>query len=120
MEKLFIEKYSFGSMIINGREYVHDLIILPDKIIPNWWREEGHRLKIIDLKKYLELDKIDIDTVVIGTGYNGLMRVDDEVVKWFRDKGLEVHVYDTRRAVEKYNELVAKERKVLAMFHLTC
>jgi len=48
------------------------------------------------------------------------MRVDDEVVEYFRNKGLEVYIAETGKAVEKYNELVKQGKRVIALFHLTC
>ena len=41
-----IEEYKFGFIRIDGEEYRRDLVILPDKIIPDWWREKGHRLSL--------------------------------------------------------------------------
>jgi len=42
-------------MRIDGKVYKKDLIILPDKIVENWIREEGHFLQIQDLFEILEL-----------------------------------------------------------------
>ncbi len=112
-----IKSYSFGKIIIDGEVYTHDIIILPDRIIDNWWRKEGHYLQLDDLK---DIGEIIADAAVIGTGYYGLMRVDKEVIEYFKEKGMEVYVAETRKAVEKYNELVKKGKKVIGLFHLTC
>jgi len=112
-----IEEYSFGRMKMGGRVYTRDLIVTPEGVVDNWWREEGHVLKVKDLEPVLG---VNVDCVVIGTGYSGAMRVLDEVVQHFSSKGVEVHVADTRRAVRIYNELVRAGRKVLGAFHLTC
>jgi len=112
-----IRSYSFGRIVVGDKAFTHDIIILPDKIISDWWRKEGHRLQLDDLG---EAGRVDADAVVIGTGYYGLMRVDDEVVEYFRNKGLEVYIDETGKAVEKYNELVKQGKRVIALFHLTC
>ncbi len=112
-----IDYYDFGVMVIEGKTYHHDLIVTPTKIVSDWWRLEGHRLQLPDIRDYL-LE--DVDVVVIGTGYNGLMRVDQEVINVFKSRGIEVHVDITRVAVEKYNRFVEEGKKVLAFFHLTC
>lgn len=112
-----IDAYKFGRLVVGGRAYERDVIITPSGVVPNWWRLEGHRLQLEDVEKYLGLD---VDAVVVGTGYHGFMRVDSEVVESFRRMGREVYVLETGRAVEKYNELVARGRRVLAMLHLTC
>jgi hypothetical protein len=58
--------------------------------------------------------------VVIGTGYNGLMRVDKEVIEAFEGKGKKVYIAKTKEAVNLFNDLVKDGKKVLAFFHLTC
>ena len=60
-----IEKYSFGSITINGKEYTKDVIIFPDKVLSPWWREEGHSLSLKDLKDVIESAP---NLLIIGTG----------------------------------------------------
>jgi len=115
-----IDRYDFGSIVVNGVEYHRDIITIGEKVIPNWWREEGHRLKVIDVTKYIDLNELNIEVVVIGTGYYGYMVVDDELLELFRKKGWEVYVYRTGEAVKIYNKLLNSGRKLLGLFHLTC
>ncbi len=113
-----IDYYDFGVIIVGGKEYRHDIVITPTRVVDDWWRLEGHRLQIPDVRDFL-CEKVD--AVVIGTGYSGLMRVDQEVIDEFRRRGVtEIYVDVTRRAVEIYNRLVREGKKVLAMFHLAC
>lgn len=62
----------------------------------------------------------EVDCVVIGTGYAGAMEVADEVIEYFKSRGKEIYIANTRKAIEIYNELVKAERRVLGAFHLTC
>ena len=71
-----IESYEFGRMEIEGRAYTADLILLPDKIKESWWRETGHKLSLKDIEDVLQ-DAPEV--LVIGTGFHGLMKVDEEV-----------------------------------------
>ncbi|ADM27848.1 protein of unknown function DUF498 [Ignisphaera aggregans DSM 17230] len=113
-----IDYYDFGVIVIDNKEYNRDIIISPSLgIIENWWREEGHRLKLIDIRDYL-LEKADL--VVIGTGYDGMMYVDNEVIQWFNSRGIEVKIARSREAVEIYNKAVEEGKKVLLFIHLTC
>lgn len=112
-----IEFYDFGIIVIDGKEYRSDVIITPRGVVSDWWRIEGHRLQLPDVRDYL-LE--DVDIVVIGTGYDGLMRVDEDVVNAFRRRGVEVFIGRSREAVNRYEEEVARGRRVLAFFHLTC
>ena len=33
-----IDHYEFGRIMIDGRQETKDLIILPDRVLRNWWR----------------------------------------------------------------------------------
>jgi hypothetical protein len=112
-----IDHYDFGEIVVGGREYTHDIVIHPEGILSNWWRIEGHRLQLADVKDFLGMK---VDVVIIGTGYDGVMRVDDEVVEAFKKLGSEVYVLRSRQAVRKYNEEVSKGRRTLLFIHLTC
>ncbi|MEM0014637.1 MAG: Mth938-like domain-containing protein [Zestosphaera sp.] len=112
-----LDHYEFGLIIINGVEYDHDVVVTPEAVFSDWWRVEGHRLQLADVRDYLN---IRVDLVIIGTGYDGMMRVDEEVIEEFRKLGREVYVAKSRQAVRKYNEEVSKGRKVLLFIHLTC
>ncbi|WFO74692.1 Mth938-like domain-containing protein [Desulfurococcaceae archaeon MEX13E-LK6-19] len=117
MEQPLIEHYDFGVIIIDGKKYSRDVIVTPRKIVSDWWRIEGHRLQYPDVEEYFDED---VDAVVIGTGYYGYMKVDNNVVEEFKKRGREVHVCDSKSAVELYNKLVSKGKKVLLFIHLTC
>lgn len=97
--------------------YNHDVVIYPEGVLSDWWRIEGHRLQLADVKNFLGMK---VDVVIIGTGYDGVMRVDEEVIDAFKKSCPEVYVLKSRQAVRKYNEEVSKGRKVLLLIHLTC
>lgn len=112
-----IEHYGFGELRAGGKTYTRDVAITPDGRIEEWWRREGHRLAPEDIEKYLGLS---YDAVVIGTGYHGMMRVDPQAARMLAEKGAELHIEDSRRAVETYNRLVREGKRVLLLIHLTC
>jgi hypothetical protein len=111
-----IESYSFGQMRIDGVTYTSDLIILPDRILSGWWRIEGHRLRVEDLKEVL---KASPEILVVGTGYYGLMKVLSETEHRLQTEGIRVIVEKTREAYQQYNALINSNR-VSAAFHLAC
>ena len=41
-----LENYSFGRLTVDGQERARDLIVLPDRVVSDWWRREGHSLAI--------------------------------------------------------------------------
>ncbi len=111
-----IDSYVFGRMVISGKAYSSDLIVLPDKILSSWWRKIGHRLCLEDLKDVLSEN---FDVLVIGTGYMGLMKVEKEVIEYARDQGFHLHIEKTRKAVEAFNNY-SSQNIAIGAFHLTC
>lgn len=111
-----IDSYDFGRIIIAGKRYSSDLIVFPDKVRDGWWRKEGHRLHVEDLKDVLEAKP---EVLVVGTGYSGLMTVPPETRKYVESEGIKLIAQRTAEACKTFNRLV-KSRKVVAAFHLTC
>ncbi len=110
-----IEHYEFGKIVINGKVYTGDLMIIGEKIVENWWREEGHLLQIHDIFEVFEYKP---EILVIGTGANGFMKVSEDLIKKLNDEGIDYYILNTKEAVKKFNEL--KNKKIAALFHLTC
>ena len=108
-----IDCYKFGHLVLDGKRYFHDVIILPDGGIKKWWREEGHRVKMEDLKEIK-----NIDTLIVGTGAYGMMRVDKEVMNEFEKRGIKVIIAPTKEAIYVYNS--SPEERTAACLHLTC
>lgn len=111
-----VESYSFGKIQISGNAYTSDLIIFPDRIDSFWWRKTGHRLCLEDLH---EVFKEKFEVLIVGTGYMGLMKVDEEVLKHSATVGVELIIEYTKKAVLTYNTLF-HTKKVIAALHLTC
>ncbi len=110
-----INSYSFGFMDVDGTAYTTDLIILPSGVLPNWWRKEGHLLALEDLEVVL---KERPDVLVVGTGYDGRLRVAQEVKDALERAGIRLVVERTLSAWKTFNEL--REKKKAGAFHLTC
>jgi hypothetical protein len=111
-----IESYSFGLMVIDGQKYTSDLIIFPDRIQSSWWRITGHRLCLQDLESVI---KEEPEVLTIGTGFTGLMKVEEEVKNYAQEKGIILIIEKTKKATQKFNEL-APTKKTIGAFHLTC
>jgi len=112
-----IEKYSFGRLQVNGKMYSSDLILYPDgSLNSSWWRRSGHLLQLEDLERTIEVQP---EIVIIGTGANGMMRVERGVVDYLLTQCSRVIVEKTEKAVKDYNEL-SPHHSVVGLFHLTC
>jgi len=111
-----ITHYSFGRITVDGQTYTSDIIIFPDRIKSSWWRLEGHLLQIPDLKEVIDARP---DVLIVGTGYYGTMKVPDETLSHLRSQGIDVHVHDSKKAVELFNK-IPSEKNAVAALHLTC
>jgi hypothetical protein len=103
-------------MVIDGSAFTTDLIILPDRILTQWWRREGHLLQIDDLREALQ----DIPALlIIGTGALGMMKIDPEVQTSMEKLKIRTFFERTKKAVSLFNQWSTRKRTVGA-FHLTC
>jgi hypothetical protein len=113
-----IEDYSFGRIEIDGVEHTKDVIVLPDRVVGNWWRREGHSLVLEDLADVL--DELP-ERLILGCGANGRLRPDPSVTQRLATRGVEMESLPTADAVERYRELeAANPAAVAAALHLTC
>ncbi|MBO3757593.1 MAG: MTH938/NDUFAF3 family protein [Thermoproteota archaeon] len=114
-----ITEYQFGKIVANGKTFTKDLIIVSslNKVIDDWWREEGHSLKLDDIELIINED---YDYLVIGTGYFGRMKVEEEVFQELESRGKKVIVKPTKDAVKEFNRLLKENQKVIGAFHITC
>jgi hypothetical protein len=112
-----IEEYSFGRIVIGGRAFRRDVIVFPDRVVPEWWRQSGHRLDRADLDEVLSFGP---DLLIVGTGASGIMQVPSSTVEALGEAGIEVRALPTDKAVHLFNEEAARGRSVAGAFHLTC
>ena len=112
-----IQSCSFGSIVIDGKQYFSDLIIYPDgHVEDSWRRKSGHRLSSHDIRKLIESES---EIIIAGTGINGLVIPEKELEKSLSQKGIRFIAAPNRNAMEMYNEL-STDKRTGACFHLTC
>jgi hypothetical protein len=111
-----IDSYQFGKIVIDGSIYTKDVILLPDQIINNWWRKEGHQLHTSDLQEVLTAE---LQVLVVGQGASCRMQVKSEVEVTLRAAGIELISLATQEACLEYNRRTTIERTAAAL-HLTC
>jgi hypothetical protein len=113
---MHIDSYEFGRMVIDGRAYSQDLILLPDGIQDSWWRQEGHLLQIDDVAAVLAAKP---EVLIVGQGDPGKMQVDPALAQYLQENRIELLAMPTAPACTTFNSL-AGQKKVAAAFHLTC
>jgi hypothetical protein len=110
-----LTEYSFGRIVVDGEKQTRDLIVLPDRLLTNWWRREGHSLAIEDFR---EIEDDLPEKLILGTGAHGQLRPPRAVIEELERRGIDVEVLHTDEAVRRYGEL--DERRTAAALHLTC
>ncbi len=111
-----IDSYHFGQIVINGKNYTSDVIIFPDRVGSEWWRQSGHELCLEDIAEVLT-DHPEV--LIVGTGESGLMRVLPETKQSTEAQGIKLIAETTDKACQTYNQLCHSQR-VVAALHLTC
>ncbi len=111
-----ITNYAFGRITIDGITFTNDVIVHGSEIIPEWWRKKGHLVDIDDLKNFLLVRGTHL---IIGTGYDGMMKIDPSLENYCMDHGIILDSMRTETAVKMFNSLDTSE-KITGAFHLTC
>jgi hypothetical protein len=112
-----IDSYSFGCLMVNGREYRSDVIVLLHTIVKDWRRVDGHLLQLADIEQYLNpLPNV----IVIGTGKFGMMRIAEDLKEHLRSRQVSMNVERTGKAWKTFNHFLRTGEIVAGAFHLTC
>jgi hypothetical protein len=110
-----IEGYRFGHVVVDGQEHTKDLIVLPNRVVPGWWRKDGHGLVIEDLTDVVEELP---ERLIVGTGADGRVQPDPDAIRELEQRGIQVDVLPTPDAIRRFGEL--DPANTAAALHLTC
>jgi hypothetical protein len=115
---MHIDQYSFGTLVVDGREIHGDVLVSPRGVQEHWWRREGHVLRLEDLAA---LPDADLRRLVVGTGGYGRMRPAVGLERELAERGVAVEVLPTAEAVDRINALLrAGAIGWAGALHLTC
>ncbi|MGB9676588.1 MAG: Mth938-like domain-containing protein [Candidatus Bathyarchaeales archaeon] len=114
-----IDSYDFGVIVINGKSYTSDVIVFPEKVLDGWWRREGHKICLEDLREVLSYETKP-EVLVIGTGYYGMVKILPGVKEALKSHGITLIAQQTREACQTFNKLSKSKKRVVGAFHLTC
>jgi hypothetical protein len=110
-----LSQYSFGRIVVDGTEHRRDLIVLPGRVVGDWWRRDGHSLALEDLNHVIgEMP----ERLVLGCGAHGRLVPDPAVIDALERRGVSVEALPTAEAVARYREL--DPARTAAALHLTC
>ena len=111
-----IKGFDFGHVRIDDVIYTRDVVIYPDRIETNWWRDATHLVQIKDLQSVINtLPQV----LIIGTGVYNKMQIDENIRKECELKGIKLITEETSKACEIYNELKKQPLKIVTALHIT-
>jgi hypothetical protein len=117
MQLCKIDSTSFGSITINGKKFSHDVIVNSKGEVKESSLQTRH---LVNEKEFFDFMKEKPEIIVIGNGQYGACEVSEDFIKLAKEKGIELIVENTPHALQKFNELVKKGKKVIAYMHVTC
>ncbi|XP_070826248.1 mth938 domain-containing protein [Chaetodon trifascialis] len=117
-----IASLSWGHMKVKGCSSSYkDCKVWPGGSRAWDWRETGTDhypgVQPADLEEVL---KKGVDLLVIGRGMSEALQVPSSTLDFVKQKGVDVKVLQTEKAVAEYNKLAGQGAKVGGVFHSTC
>ena len=116
-----IDKFSFGSALIDGTKHIRDLILLPDGTIKRrsggFWVIGPHCIKKEEVE---QLFASGSETVIIGIGVLSRARLSDEARNFAERQSAQMFVLPSRDAVQKWNQIANEGKRAAALIHITC
>ena len=110
-----INDYRFGYIVIDDRGHSRDVIVLPDRVVPNWWRKDGHSLIVDDLAEVIEELPSNL---IVGCGACSRLAPDPHAIEELERRGINIEILPTEDAVNRYRQL--DPATAAAALHLTC
>lgn len=104
-----IQAYTDDSVVVHGVTFSKSLVIMADRIIPDWRPDSFQSLNEEDFAAFVELRP---DLVVLGTGQQQRFP-DPRLYRALINAGIGVEVMTTPAACRTYNILTSEGRKVI-------
>ncbi|XP_053576776.1 NADH dehydrogenase [ubiquinone] 1 alpha subcomplex assembly factor 3 isoform X2 [Bombina bombina] len=108
---MFVDTYSSQGFIINGDRVIGPCAIIPKAILQ--WKVGSYRDITLESLALFHLLVPRIEILVLGTG-DRVERLDPNILKFMRQKGLAVEVQDTANACATFNFLTSERRLTAA------
>ncbi len=116
-----LDRVSFGAVLVDGKEIAADLYIRADGKLKERKkkiaRERYGSSHILGPEELEKITKGDPQTLIIGAGFSGMVRLAEGAEAYLRSQGLTWRVLPTPEAAEVFNS--APGRKALFL-HITC
>jgi hypothetical protein len=116
-----IEGFNFGFIVVDEKQYDHDIVILPDGTVkersPGKGRLGSHSISRAEIEA-LKHEQPDI--ILVGTGVQGMARLAHDAERFMMEPDYNLTLLPSPAIVKKYNQHVEDGEKVAALIHVTC
>jgi hypothetical protein len=112
-----INSAEFGYLTVDNNTYSSDVFVYWDGKTETAEAGVRHLLTLKQAKKILDRNP---KILLVGSGHDGYFEVSDEVMHTCQTKKIQLIVMPTPAAIEKFNGLIEKRKKVIAFIHVTC
>lgn len=117
-----IDSTKFGEIVVDGKKY-HQILIIGDKVTERDYDKlkelfsTSHQIGDWEVE---ELLKGNPELIIIGTGIDGMLEVNQEFISQVKSQGIEIFTAYTPEAINIYNQKVSEGKRVNALIHTTC
>lgn len=116
-----IDSYNFGFIVVDDKQYTHDVIILPDGTVKERSSGKGRLGSHTISRSEMETLTKDVpDVILIGTGFQGMARLARDAEFYRMEPNLDITMEPTPQVVKKFNQHIEDGEKVAALIHVTC
>lgn len=116
-----LDEIRFGSVVVEGKELSYDLYIRADgkvrKRKKRRVRDKHGTSHVLDDKELAKVCKGNPQTVIIGQGFHGMVRLTDDARGYLETLGVQWQALPSPEAVAAYNETQGPKALFL---HVTC
>lgn len=125
--KMEVEDTEFGSITVEGKNYDHDVVVFPTKVVDRkkWITKNkhgtSHKFTREEMQEYLEkVNPEEIETIIVGTGQYGKLGLLDETKRLLKEKNIEPVELKTPEAIKRYDSKEKSKKRKIGIFHVTC
>ncbi len=116
-----IDSFNFGFIVVDDKQYAHDVVILPDGTVKERNSGKGRLGSHSIARSEIEaLAKVQPDVILVGTGVQGMARLAHDAEFYLMEPELNLTLLPSPQIVKKYNQYIEQGEKVAALIHVTC
>ena len=116
-----IDRSAFGSIVIEGTHYDHDVVIRSDGSVGKRKKKLSKKVTgtshLVSLAEAEHVWRDGASTVVVGAGHNGVLKLSKEARNFFESKGCEIVINRTPVVIRSWNKL---DGNAVGLLHVTC